>query len=118
MNKKAVVIVEQFAEWFVPLMGLELAPSKGFRATFEIKTILGEEIGELEFCSLRRDDNKVSLDLESWGTIFDKYLSYKEVAGYVMSIENGEKKHFGMQIVIEIGGNDRRYDGIYILEEK
>ena len=47
-----------------------------------------------------------------------EYLSYKEVAGYVMSIENGEKKHFGMQIVIEIGGNDRRYDGLYFMESK
>ena len=120
MNKKAVVVVEQFAEWFVASMGLELAPSKGIRATFDISKDPEGDIGKLEFCGLRFDkiNNNVSLDMECWKTIFNKYLSYKGVAGYVVSISEGEKKHFGMQIVIEIGGNDRRYDGIYILEEK
>ena len=118
MNKKAVVVVEQFAEWFVASMGLELAPSKGIRATFDISKDPEGDIGELEFETLWRRDNKLSLNMECWKTIFNKYLSYKEVAGYVVSISEGEKKYFGMQIVIEIGGNDRRYDGLYFMESK
>jgi len=117
MNKKAIVAVEKFAEWFVPQMGLKLAPSKGIRATFNIVDEI-EKIGELEFCSLYRHDNKISLDVESWRSILDKYLEYKGITGYVVSICNGEDRHCGMRMVIYIGGNNLSYDGIYFLEDK
>ena len=117
MNKKAVVIVETFAEWFVPLMGLELVSSKGIRATFSIVDEI-EKIGELEFCSLYKDNNKLSMDMKSWSKIFENYLKHKGVGGYLISISNGESYHCGFQVVVEIGGIDFNKDGVYFLEDK
>lgn len=118
MNKKAIVVVEKFAEWFVPQMGIELVPSEGIRARWEIKTILGENVGELEFGSLYRDNNKLSMDMKSWSKIFQNYLEHKGVAGYLISISNGESYYCGFQAVVEIGGVDFNRDGIYFLEDK
>ena len=117
MSKKAIVAVEKFAEWFVAKMGLELAPSKGIRATFNIVDEI-EKIGELEFCSIYRDDNKISLDVRNWILILDKYLEYKGITGYVVSVCNGEDHHFGMHMVIYVGGNNWSYGGVYFLEDK
>lgn len=118
MNKKAVVVVEKFAEWFVPQLGIELVPSEGTRARWEIKTILGEDVGELEFGTLYRGNNKLSMDMKSWSKIFQNYLEHKGVVGYLISISNGESYHYGYQVMVEIGGVDFNRDGVYFLEDK
>ena len=115
MNRKAVVNIDKFAEWFLPLIFLEIFPSegKGIRAAFFIK----DEVGEFCFRTLYSEDNKISMNLSEWKKIFEKYLEYKEISGYLLNILEKEKNYYGMSIILEIGNSTWNRDGIYFIEE-
>ena len=110
---KAIIDIEKFAGWFLELIGLSLVKREGIVATFAIR----EDFGELESQTLRNGkNNKIILDMESWKTIFNKYLEYKSVNGYVISLTNNDSKYCGMSIVALIGGQLNNYDGIHFTE--
>jgi hypothetical protein len=95
-------------------IGLSLIKKEGIQATFLIEG----DFGLLEIVSLWGENNKISLDMESWKKIFGEYFEYKGVRGYILSLGNGDPIHSGMSVIAFVGGQLNNYDGIYFMEEK
>jgi hypothetical protein len=116
MNKKAIIEIKKFAEWFLSLSEIELSPGHGAVASFSFETILWQKVGKLKFSTLQCDENFIQLDFDEWIRILNKYLLAKNIDGSVKSFGEWNSKNCGTSIIMEVEVNQKHYDGIYFAE--